>query len=228
MKTETKQELRKQLDAANEKLIDTERRLRDSETQRESTRRKFVEKRERVEELEVLLGIENHDPDLSDRYKIVHPDNAWWMEYSDAYITINTHGEESEYHVGPKQRVCTIPIPNLNLRSDWHHKVPTIPVWQDGELQRVESDAWVLVNEDDEGQVWERPDVKIGERTYPSESVLVETREQFYARRRVETQEHIALLLDTARNITDLYSKIGGWPDNEVTVDVEINNIQDI
>jgi hypothetical protein len=86
----------------------------------------------------------------------------------------------------------------------------------------------VLVNEDDEGQVWERPDVKIGERTYPSESVLVETREQFYARRRVETQEHIALLLDTARNITDLYSKIGGWPDNEVTVDVEINNIQDI
>jgi hypothetical protein len=228
MKTETKQELRKQLDAANEKLIDTERRLKDSETQRESTRRKFVEKRERVEELEVLLGIENHDPDLSDRYKIVHPDNAWWMEYSDAYITINTHGEESEYHVGPKQRVCTIPIPNLNLRSDWHHKVPTIPVWQDGELQRVESDAWVLVNEDDEGQVWERPDVKIGERTYPSESVLVETREQFYARRRVETQEHIALLLDTARNITDLYSKIGGWPDNEVTVDVEINNIQDI
>jgi hypothetical protein len=228
MKTETKQELRKQLDAANEKLIDTERRLRDSETQRESTRRKFVEKRERVEELEVLLGIENHDPDLSDRYKIVHPDNAWWMEYSDAYITINTHGEESEYHVGPKQRVCTIPIPNLNLRSDWHHKVPTIPVWQDGELQRVESDAWVLVNEDDEGQVWERPDVKIGERTYPSESVLVETREQFYARRRVETQEHIALLLDTARNITDLYYKIGGWPDNEVTVDVEINNIQDI
>jgi hypothetical protein len=228
MKTETKQELRKQLDAANEKLIDTERRLRDSETQRESTRKRFVEKRERVEELEVLLGIENHDPDLSDRYKIVHPDNAWWMEYSDAYITINTHGEESEYHVGPKQRVCTIPIPNLNLRSDWHHKVPTIPVWQDGELQRVESDAWVLVNEDDEGQVWERPDVKIGERTYPSESVLVETREQFYARRRVETQEHIALLLDTARNITDLYSKIGGWPDNEVTVDVEINNIQDI
>jgi hypothetical protein len=228
MKTETKQELRKQLDAANEKLIDTERRLRDSETQRESTRKRFVEKRERVEELEVLLGIENHDPDLSDRYKIVHPDNAWWMEYSDAYITINTHGEESEYHVGPKQRVCTIPIPNLNLRSDWHHKVPTIPVWQDGELQRVESDAWVLVNEDDEGQVWERPDVKIGERTYPSESVLVETREQFYARRRVETQEHIALLLDTARNITDLYYKIGGWPDNEVTVDVEINNIQDI
>jgi hypothetical protein len=228
MKTITKQELRDQLKEANEKLIDTERRLRDSETQRESTRKRFVEKRERVEELEALLGIENHDPDLSDKYKIVHPDNAWWMEYSDAYITINTHGEESEYHVGPKQRVCTIPIPNLNLAANWHHKVPTIRVWQDGEWQYVESDAWVLVSEDDKGQVWERPSVEINGRTYSSETVLVETREQFYARRRVMTQEHIALLLDTARNITDLYSKIGGWPDNEITVDVEINNIQDI
>ncbi len=228
MKPITKQELRDQLKEANEKLIDTERRLRDAETQRESTRKRFVEKRERVEELEALLGIENHDPDLVDKYKIVHPDNAWWMEYSDAYITINTQGEESDFHSGPKQRVCTIPIPNLNLSSNWHHKVPGIRVWQDGEWQWVESDAWVLVNEDDEGQVWERPDVKIGERTYPSESVLVETREQFYARKRVETNEHISLLLDTARSITDLYSKIGGWPDNEVTVDVEINNIQDI
>jgi hypothetical protein len=44
----------------------------------------------------------------------------------------------------------------------------------------------------------------------------------------VETNEHIALLIDTARSITDLYSKIGGWPDNEVTVDVEINNIENI
>ena len=228
MKTETKQQLREQLDAANEKLIDTERRLRDAETQRESTRKRFVDKRERVEELEALLGIENHDPDLVDKYKIVHPDNAWWMEYSDAYITINTHGEESDFHSGPKQRVCTIPIPNLNLSSNWHHKVPGIRVWQDGEWQWVESDAWVLVNEDDKGQVWERPSVEIGERTYPSETVLVETREQYTARKKVENNEHIALLLDTARSITDLYSKIGGWPDNEVTVDVEINNIQDI
>ena len=76
--------------------------------------------------------------------------------------------------------------------------------------------------------MWERPSVEIDGRTYPSETVLVETREQFDARRRVMTNEHIALLLDTARTITDLYSKIGGWPDNEVTVDVEINNIQDI
>jgi len=228
MKTETKQQLREELDAVNEKLIDTERRLRDSETQRESSRRRFVEKRERVEELEALLAIENHDPGLVDKYKIVHPDNAWWMEYSDAYITINTHGDEVDWHSGPKQRVCTIPIPNLNLRSDWHHKVPSIRVWEDDEWQDVESDSWVLINEDDKGQVWERPDVRIGERTYPSESVLVETREQFCARKRVETNEHIALLIDTARTITDLYSKIGGWPDNEVTVDVEINNIQDI
>jgi hypothetical protein len=150
------------------------------------------------------------------------------MEYSDAYITINTHGEEADFHSGPKQRVCTIPIPNLNLAANWHHKVPTIRVWQDGEWQYVESDAWALVSEDDKGQVWERPSVEIDGRTYPSETVLVETREQFYARRRVMTNEHIALLLDTARNITDLYSKVGGWPDNEVSVDVEINNIQDI
>ena len=98
----------------------------------------------------------------------------------------------------------------------------------DGEWQYVESDSWVLVSEDNKGQVWERPSVEIGDRTYPSETVLVETREQFYARKRVETDEHIALLVDTARSITDLYSKIGGWPDNEVSVDVEINNIQDI
>ncbi len=49
MKTETKQQLREQLDAVNEKLIDTERRLKDSETQRESTRKRIVEKRERVD-----------------------------------------------------------------------------------------------------------------------------------------------------------------------------------
>ncbi len=219
-----------QLDAANEKLIDAERRLKDSETQRESTRKRFVEKRERVEELESHLGVENNDPDFSEKYKIVHPDNAWWMQYSDAYITINTQGDgpEFDYLQGPKQRVCTIPIPNLNLAANWHHKVPRIRVWQDGEWQYVESDAWALVSEDDKGQVWERPSVEIGDRTYPSETVLVETREQFDARRRVMTNEHIALLLDTARTITDLYSKIGGWPDNEVTVDVEINNIENI
>ena len=228
MKTETKQQLREELDAVNEKLIDTERRLRASEAQIESTRLRFVEKRERVEELEALLAIDNKDPDLSDKYKVVHPDNAWWMQYSDAYITINTQGEEADFHLGPKQRVCTIPIPNLNLAANWHHKVPTIRVWEDDEWKDVESDAWVLVSEDDKGQVWERPSVEIDGRTYPSDTVLVETREQFDARRRVMTNEHIALLLDTARTITDLYSKIGGWPDNEVSVDVEINNIQDI
>ena len=66
MKTETKQQLREQLDAVNEKLIDAERRLRDSEAQRESTRRRFVEKRERVEELEALLGADASDSALSE------------------------------------------------------------------------------------------------------------------------------------------------------------------
>ena len=228
MKPETKQELREKLDAVNEKLIDTERRLRDSETQRESTRKRFVEKRERVEELEALLAVDNDVPGLSDKYKVVHPDNAWWMQYSDAYITINTLGAEYDYGEGLKQRVCSIPIPNLNLSSTWHHKVPGIRTYEDGEWQWVESDAWVLVSEDDKGQVWERPSVEIGDRTYPSETVLVETREQFYARKKVETQEHIALLVDTAQRIGELYSKCGGWPDNEVSVDVEINNIENI
>ena len=102
MKPETKQELRDQLKEANEKLIDTQRRLRDAETQRESTRKRFVEKRERVEELDALLAIDNKDPDLLDKYKVVHPDNAWWMQYSDAYITINTQGEKADFHLGPK------------------------------------------------------------------------------------------------------------------------------
>ena len=228
MKTETKQQLREQLDAVNEKLIDTERRLWDSETQRESTRKRFVEKRERVEELEALLAVDNDVPGLSDKYKVVHPDNAWWMQYSDAYITINTLGAEYDYGEGLKQRVCSIPIPNLNLSSTWHHKVPGIRTYEDGEWQWVESDAWVLVSEDDKGQVWERPSVEIGDRTYPSETVLVETREQYSARKKVETQEHIALLVDTAQRIGELYSKCGGWPDNEVSVDVEINNIENI
>ena len=228
MKTETKQQLREQLDAVNEKLIDTERRLKDLETQRESIRQKFVEKRERVEELEALLGADASDPTLSEKYKVVHPDNAWWMQYSDAYITINTLGAEYDYGEGLKQRVCSIPIPNLNLSSTWHHKVPGIRTYEDGEWQWVESDAWVLVSEDDKGQVWERPSVEIGDRTYPSETVLVETREQYSARKKVETQEHIALLVDTAQRIGELYSKCGGWPDNEVSVDVEINNIENI
>ena len=227
---ESKQELRDQLDAANEKLIDAERRLKDSETQRESTRQRFVEKRERVEELEALLGVENNDPDFSEKYKIVHPDNAWWMQYSDAYITINTQGDgpEFDYLQGPKQRVCTIPIPNLHLSTTWHHKVRPIRTYKDGKWEMVESNYWFLVDEDDKGQVWQRPDVDIDDRTYPGETVLVETREQFCARKKIETQEHIALLVDTAQRIGELYAKCGGWPDNEVTVDVEINNIENI
>ena len=219
-----------QLDAANEKLIDAERRLKDSEAQRESTRKRFVEKRERVEELESHLGVENNDPDFSEKYKIVHPDNAWWMQYSDAYITINTQGDgpEFDYLQGPKQRVCTIPIPNLNLSTTWHHKVPSIRTYKDGKWEMVESNYWFLVDEDDKGQVWQRPDVDIDDRTYPGETVLVETREQFCARKKIETQEHIALLVDTAQRIGELYAKCGGWPDNEVTVDVEINNIENI
>ena len=228
MKTETKQQLREQLDAVNEKLIDAERRLKDSETQIESTRRRFVEKRERVEELEALLAIDNKDPDLSDKYKVVHPDNAWWMQYSDAYITINTLGAEYDYGEGLKQRVCSIPIPNLNLSSTWHHKVPLIQTYKDGKWEMIECEEWEMISEDDKGQVWQRPDVEIDDRTYPSETVLVETREQYSARKKIETQEHISLLIDTARTINDLYSKIGGWPDNHVSVDVEINNIQDI
>ena len=228
MKTETKQQLREQLDAANEKLIDAERRLKDSETQRESTRKRFVEKRERVEELEALLAIDNEDSDLSDKYKVVHPDNAWWMQYSDAYITINTHGPEFDYYQGPKQRVCTIPIPNLNLSTTWHHKVPPIRTYKDGKWEMVESEDWEIISEDDKGQVWQRPDVDIDGHFHPSETVLVETREQYSARKKIETQEHIALLVDTAQRIGELYAKCGGWPDNEVTVDVEINNIDNI
>ena len=228
MKTETKQQLREQLDAVNEKLIDTESRLKDLETQRESIRQRFVEKRERVEELEALLGVENNDPDFSEKYKIVHPDNAWWMQYSDAYITINTLGAEYDYGEALKQRVCTIPIPNLNLSSIWHQKPPLLRTYNGEKWEFIECEEWEMISEDDKGQVWERPSVEIGDRTYPGETVLVETREQYSARKKIKTREHIALLVDTARSITDLYSKIGGWPDNEVSVDVEINNIQDI
>ena len=228
MKTETKQQLREQLDAVNEKLIDAERRLKDSETQRESTQKRFLEKRERVEELESHLGIENFEPAMSTKYRVVHPDNSWWMQYSDAYITINTHGPEFDYYQGPKQRVCTIPIPNLNLSTTWHHKVPPIRTYKDGKWEMVESNYWFLVDEDDKGQVWQRPDVDIDDRTYPGETVLVETREQYSARKKIETQEHIALLVDTAQRIGELYAKCGGWPDNEVTVDVQINNIDNV
>jgi len=228
MKTETKQQLREQLDAVNEKLIDTESRLKDLETQRESIRQRFVEKRERVEELEALLGADASDPALSEKYKVVHPDNAWWMQYSDAYITINTLGAEYDYGEALKQRVCTIPIPNLNLSSTWHQKPPLLRTYNGEKWEFIECEEWEMISEDDKGQVWERPSVEIGDRTYPGETVLVETREQYSARKKIKTQEHIALLVDTARSITDLYSKIGGWPDNEVSVDVEINNIQDI
>ena len=228
MKPITKQELRDQLKEANDKLVDTERRLKDLETQRESIRQKFVEKRERVEELEALLGADASDPALSEKYKVVHPDNAWWMEYSDAYITINTHGAESDYHMGNKQRVCTIPIPSLNLSSTWHHQPPLVRTYNGEKWEFIECEEWEMISEDDKGQVWERPDVEIDGRTYPGETVLVETREQYSARKKIETQEHIALLVDTAQRIGEFYSKCGGWPDNEVTVDVEINNIDSV
>lgn len=53
-----------------------------------------------------------------------------------------------------------------------------------------------------------------------------ETREENNARREKALSESFGKVYQFARSITELYSNLGGWPDDEVIVDVRFQNIE--
>tara|TARA_R100001129_G_scaffold109553_1_gene75163 strand:+ start:163 stop:654 length:492 start_codon:yes stop_codon:yes gene_type:complete len=161
MKTETKDQLRAKI----EKL---EERVKYAAQDRERIRVQLVEANQKLHECQAT------DPDFADKYKVVDPENAYWMENAEALIEISTgHMFEAE---PARKRVCTIPIPLLI--NDWK--------WN-------------------------------------SEK---ETREENDARRQKALSENFGRVYQLAQSITELYSSVRGWPDDEIIVDIKFQNIE--
>ena len=161
MKTETKDQLRakiENLEERNANLIKAHGRMRGE----------IVEANQKLHECQAA------DPEFADKYKVVDPENAYWMENAEALIEISTGYMFDAEPV--RKRVCTIPIPLLI--NDWR--------WN-------------------------------------SEK---ETREENDARREKALSESFGKVYQLARSITELYSSVGGWPDDEVIVDVKFQNIE--
>ena len=53
-----------------------------------------------------------------------------------------------------------------------------------------------------------------------------ETREENDARREKMLSESFGKVYQFARSITELYSSVGGWPDDEMIVDIKFQNIE--
>lgn len=53
-----------------------------------------------------------------------------------------------------------------------------------------------------------------------------ETREENEARREKALSESFGKVYQLARSITELYSSVGGWPDDEIIVDIKFQNIE--
>ena len=161
MKTETKDQLRakiENLEERNANLIKAHGRMRGE----------IVEANQKLHECQAA------DPEFADKYKVVDPENAYWMENAEALIEISTgYMFEAE---PVRKRVCTIPIPIL--QGNWR--------WNQEE----------------------------------------ETREENNARREKMLSEGFGKVYQFARSITELYSNLGGWPDDEVIVDVKFQNIE--
>lgn len=93
-------------------IDDLEQKIRDLEASVESWKGHYETMRKNVQKYsEQVAQLEPADPDHADKYQVVHKDNTYWMNGSEAYIKLFTHyddmGEEG------KMRLCTIPIPML-------------------------------------------------------------------------------------------------------------------
>ena len=91
------------IDALLTEMAALEQTIKHKDQDRERLRLKFVELQSKME------GIESADPAHAEKYQVVHPENSWWMQNSEAYIKIFTHNDSCE----GKKRLCTIPIPTL-------------------------------------------------------------------------------------------------------------------
>jgi len=195
---------------------DLEQTIKHKDKDREDLRLRYVEVIQKLDEVEAV------DPDSADRYQTVHPDNSYWMRNADAFIKIYTWGPEVNYEMVDKKRVCTIPIPETSGRLRWHSNLPTQRrEKKNGDVDWVVSDEWKMVQEDEFGQHWEKPE----DDHSPIQTCLVESREQYESRQAIHRKKNVDTIIRIAKDIYEMYSDCGDWPDNEVGVDVLLANI---
>ena len=212
MKTPTKAELVSKIEKLEAKVEDDKREY-------ESLRRRYVEKREQLENAAI------QDPDHADKYQTVHPDNAHWMTASDAYITIQTTGYDHNFDRIPKCRVCTIPVPDLTGGMRWNTKLPETYRLEErdehGRYTYKVSPHWEMVKEDEYGQHWHHPEIETDIQMLGEQDFLIENHEQFSRRQKKEYLEKMNHAIWLAGQIQEFYNSIGQFPDEEVEVQVQ-------
>ena len=212
MKAPTKAELVSKIEKLEAQLVEKDR-------DREELRLRFVAVRERLEKVEI------EDEDNSDKYQTVHPDNAHWMSSSDAYITIQTTGYDSDFDRMPKCRVCTIPVPDLTGGMRWNTKLPEgyrcEERDEDGRYTYKVSPHWELVKENEYGQHWHHPEMETEIQMLGEQDFTIEDREQFSRRQKKECLERMNQLLKLAAQIQEFYNSVGDFPDSEVEVSAQ-------
>ena len=212
MKAPTKAELVKQVEKLEAKLVEKDR-------DREELRLRFVQMREKLENAHI------QDEDYADKYQTVHADNAHWMSSSDAYITIQTTGYDSDYDRMLKDRVCTIPIPDLTGGMRWNTKLPeTYRLEERDEMGRYTykvSPYWELVKENEYGQHWHHPEMETDIQVFAEQDFTIEDRDQFSRRQKKEYLEKMNHAIWLAGQIQEFYNSVGQFPDEEVEVQVQ-------
>ena len=88
-------------------------------------------------------------------------------------------------------------------------------------------DTWELVSEDEFGQVWEKPEYEDDQGiTHPKKTCLIETRDQFKKRERLEKDKNVKLAKRAAQARSELDDACGGWPDAEVYVGLTFPRVE--
>ena len=198
---ETKQQLR-------DKVAELTAQLELAQKSREDLRQKFVRLKGKLKAAEMA------DPEHAEKYKTVHPENAYWMNNSDAYITIATTRYTRDWDRLPDQRVCSLPIPNITGNVEWHIQLPKEGYGDDAFV----SPHWERIKTDDEGEHWHHPGIKTDDRTFSERNCLIESREQYRKRHAREKIEAIKKAAQLAQQIEAFYQEIDGFPDEEMSV----------
>ena len=216
MKVETKDQLRQRIAELESEAEKMQERLRVKDRDHEDLRLRFVAEREKSQNAAI------QDPDNSEQYQTVHPDNAHWMAASDAYITICTTGYDHNYDRIPKQRVCTIPFPDLTGGMRWNTKLPDTYRCEErdenGRYIYEVSPHWKLVKEDECGQHWHHAEMHTDIQFLAEQDYLIENREQFDRRQKKEVRQMMNKVITLAGQIQEFYNDIGQFPDEEVEV----------
>lgn len=225
MKAPTKSELVKKNERLAEKILkqseiidSKDRTIERERREREDLRLRYVEARRIYEQMDIEDAIKIGDE--GEKYQTVDPANSDWMASSDAYIKICTTGYDADYARLPKQRVCTIPIPDLTGGMRWNTKLPETYRYKgsgDGYAYKV-SPHWKLIKEDEEGQHWYHPHVETKEHVLIEQEYLIETRDQIDRRQKKELRQRMNEVITLAGQIQDLYNKCGEFPDAEIEV----------